>query len=669
MRLLFFLLVVSIFTKVAVQAVCVDNPDGYDDYNCQDYAHYCTRSGLWYDEFRSACRKTCIICQEKRFKLTKHGKDCSDEGEESLSSIGECKEAAKELEQKFVSELSMVNFPKGCASLSSQVYWNKHKTGDRERDTQAICRKSGCRDRWENCDYSISLYKNLTGVECGDSNIQEFCEKSCNLCEIELPDGVVSCGDGWFSKITKGHVDALAICAGEGYLGPITEYGINHGIQCKQADDKSGNLNDFGETVSWKCTHVYIKSHGACEDGTSKENSTGMTFFSDRECKVRCLESIECTGYSIPIDKYSHWCTTYTSPGLIGDQSSSSTCYMKKMVLNWPKMASAYCPGGYGRFTTIHQAITACLEDQNCAAISDQGCNNRGFSLCRQNHQPKESIYGSCIYLNAGCTDYYSDCANEAHLCNTNSTMREFCQKTCGICENPSTSVIPVPAADPICDDLQGFSDCARWKIQGDCTNEMRSWMKYNCFKTCGHCSSYILTELGQTCQELRLTEIGTKDECNSLVSVIQSYYPNVSDIVTLLSKDHESSYPEGCIINTRGGFPFPDSDFGIYFNNGTWGYRNGYSRSVCKTSLTQKFVMSDEESDCDDLGAQYVLTGETCKEATRALRLSPPSILSISEDDSYPKGCHVGSYEIVYFNNATNGKRRTSHRNICKLY
>ena len=126
MRLLFFLLMVSIFNKVAVQAVCVDNPDGYDDYNCQHYAYYCTRSGLWYDEFRSACRKTCIICQEKGFKL-----------------------------------------------------------------------------------------------------------------------------------------------------------------------------------------------------------------------------------------------------------------------LNWPKMASAYCPGGYGRFTTIHQAITACLEDQNCAAISDQGCNNRGFSLCRQNHQPK----------------------------------------------------------------------------------------------------------------------------------------------------------------------------------------------------------------------------------------------------------------------------------------
>ena len=38
---------------------------------------------------------------------------------------------------------------------------------------------------------------------------------------MENPKEVVSCGDGWYSKIDYGYVDAVAICANEGYQGKI----------------------------------------------------------------------------------------------------------------------------------------------------------------------------------------------------------------------------------------------------------------------------------------------------------------------------------------------------------------------------------------------------------------------------------------------------------------
>ena len=68
-------------------------------------------------------------------------------------------------------------------------------------------------------------------------------------------DGVVECGDRWFSKITTGiRVNAQQICIDHGYKGTITEYGGNIGVQCKHSSDgEGGSLTDFGYTVSWKC--------------------------------------------------------------------------------------------------------------------------------------------------------------------------------------------------------------------------------------------------------------------------------------------------------------------------------------------------------------------------------------------------------------------------------
>ena len=72
----------------------------------------------------------------------------------------------------------------------------------------------------------------------------------------DLPAGVVSCWDGWYSKTTTGSVNAISICTSQGYTGTITEYGGNGGFLCKQATNgDGGSLNNFGDTVSWRCTN------------------------------------------------------------------------------------------------------------------------------------------------------------------------------------------------------------------------------------------------------------------------------------------------------------------------------------------------------------------------------------------------------------------------------
>ena len=78
------------------------------------------------------------------------------------------------------------------------------------------------------------------------------------LIYLELPKGVVSCGDGWYSKINGGFVDAFAICVTEGYQGPITDSGVNYGTQCRKTDlccQNSFDLSRFVSDVSWKCSH------------------------------------------------------------------------------------------------------------------------------------------------------------------------------------------------------------------------------------------------------------------------------------------------------------------------------------------------------------------------------------------------------------------------------
>ena len=83
---------------------------------------------------------------------------------------------------------------------------------------------------------------------------------NCRDVENQQDCGTLCVGDGWFSKITSGNVNAKQICIDQGYNGNILEYGGTENIQCKYPGDKYGSPNkgggsfeSFGFTVSWKC--------------------------------------------------------------------------------------------------------------------------------------------------------------------------------------------------------------------------------------------------------------------------------------------------------------------------------------------------------------------------------------------------------------------------------
>ena len=75
-----------------------------------------------------------------------------------------------------------------------------------------------------------------------------------------LDCGSLCVSSSWFSKITKGFVNAEKVCLEQGYNGNILEYGSNSGRQCKypggsygKPDFTGGLLHNFGENVAWKC--------------------------------------------------------------------------------------------------------------------------------------------------------------------------------------------------------------------------------------------------------------------------------------------------------------------------------------------------------------------------------------------------------------------------------
>ena len=72
------------------------------------------------------------------------------------------------------------------------------------------------------------------------------------------------------------------------------------------------------------------------------------------------------------------------------------------LVSEWSKKYSVSCGGAYGFYRSFSAAISACLEDKNCGAISNSYCNDEWFQLCPANYQELEATYGTCIHIRPG---------------------------------------------------------------------------------------------------------------------------------------------------------------------------------------------------------------------------------------------------------------------------
>ena len=81
-----------------------------------------------------------------------------------------------------------------------------------------------------------------------------------NFLALDLPDGIRSCGDGWYSKVNPGRINAVELCRSQGYGEQIFQYGDNSGSICSTNFNKKkreniglGPPNNMGYHVSWKC--------------------------------------------------------------------------------------------------------------------------------------------------------------------------------------------------------------------------------------------------------------------------------------------------------------------------------------------------------------------------------------------------------------------------------
>ena len=77
---------------------------------------------------------------------------------------------------------------------------------------------------------------------------------------------------------------------------------------------------------------------GDCSGGLQSEDSVGKTRHTDMDCEERCLNDLNCAGFSFKIPFYSTYgekeCWTYSAILAEGDGARNKRCYMKKCKNN-----------------------------------------------------------------------------------------------------------------------------------------------------------------------------------------------------------------------------------------------------------------------------------------------------------------------------------------------
>ena len=88
------------------------------------------------------------------FEVTKSGKICSDIQKQNITTISQCKRAAKQLEKPFAdNHTAIIHHPKGCILLDNhEVHWNENEAGQRDNGSKSIC-TMGCKYILIYCKY------------------------------------------------------------------------------------------------------------------------------------------------------------------------------------------------------------------------------------------------------------------------------------------------------------------------------------------------------------------------------------------------------------------------------------------------------------------------------------------------------------------------------------
>ena len=71
------------------------------------------------------------------------------------------------------------------------------------------------------------------------------------------------------------------------------------------------------------------------------------------------------------------------------------------LAITFRRIVGANCgEKTYGRYSTLDIAKTVCVEDLDCAAVTGEGCDDKGtYSVCPyQTYMPNKDGSSSCIY-------------------------------------------------------------------------------------------------------------------------------------------------------------------------------------------------------------------------------------------------------------------------------
>ncbi|VDL73190.1 unnamed protein product [Nippostrongylus brasiliensis] len=158
-------------------------------------------------------------------------------------------------------------------------------------------------------------------------------------------------------------------------------------------------------------------------------------------------------------------------------------------------LAIAACPKscGYCCLTDDYNCANALFPRVRCETVTKAMCEDPTWRPILASDCP--NMCGLCN--TGGCIDNVIQCANDISICR-NVDMQSFvkvnCQKTCGYCSSSTTASAAVTSAlssSVTCTSATDSStNCAQWKKNGFCTNTFYTLAqrKSYCGKTCNLC-------------------------------------------------------------------------------------------------------------------------------------------------------------------------------------
>ncbi|CAJ0948053.1 unnamed protein product, partial [Mesorhabditis belari] len=168
-----------------------------------------------------------------------------------------------------------------------------------------------------------------------------------------------------------------------------------------------------------------------------------------------------------------------------------TTCFSSDGTAVDPAMrdgAVATCPKTCG-YCCITPAFTCTNKEfprVNCKTVTQKQCTDSKWREILADDCP--NVCGFC--LDGGCVDAAIECANDVSICrnvDTQDFVKINCKKTCGYCTSSTTGTAGTGSTRSSCTD---DAKCSSWIANGFCTSSFytEDVKRYYCPKACGKC-------------------------------------------------------------------------------------------------------------------------------------------------------------------------------------